>query len=180
MASINSCVPLPDKDYLLSILFYDHESGKITWNRKKNPQFNGMEAGNQVAKGYRRIKINRRLYLAHRIAYLLAYDVDPGGFEVDHKDGDPRNNRPGNLRLAIHGRNQSNGVVYKNNKSGFRGVHWNKYRKCFLAQLNCDGRKVNLGKFSTAEDAARAYDAAAIVYFGEFARPNFAREGVTK
>lgn len=123
MASINSCAPLPDKDYLLSILNYDQETGLITWDRKKNRQWNGMQAGNQVENGYIRIKINRRLYLAHRIAYLLAYDVDPGDFQVDHKDGDPRNNRPGNLRLAIHGRNQSNGLAYKSNKTGFRGVY---------------------------------------------------------
>lgn len=177
MASINSCAPLPDKDYLLSILNYDQETGKIVWNRKRNPQWNGMEAGNEVDKGYRRIKINRRLYLAHRIAYLLAYGVDPGEFEVDHKDGNPRNNRPGNLRLALHGRNQSNGGPYKSNKLGLRGVYWRASYKKFVAVIQCDKKRIQLGCFSNAEDAARAYDAAAIKLFGEFAKPNFPREG---
>lgn len=62
-------------------------------------------------------------------------------------------------------------LTYKNNKSGFRGVHKDDYK--WRAQIKSNGKVIYLGGFDSPEDAASAYDAAAKVYFGERARLNF-------
>lgn len=87
----------------------------------------------------------------------------PHGIEVDHINGDKLDNRRANLRLCTDSQNRMNVERFKSNKSGFKGVHRakNKWR----AEIN--------GYFDAAEDAARAYDRAALELFGEFARTNF-------
>lgn len=155
------------------MLFYDKDEGKLLWRRTKWPQWNGMLAGNRTPFGYQRIKIKKSLYLAHRIAWKLATGTDPGEYEVDHIDLNPQNNRPDNLRLATHGKNQSNGGPYRNNRSGYRGVYWSSRDRKYVAQIQCDKKSVTLGRFATDIEAAKAYDQAATRLFGEFAKPNF-------
>lgn len=174
MVIANSCKTLPSIEEIENILFYDREAGKLIWRREKWPQWNGKLAGNRTPFGYQRIKINKSLYLAHRLAWKLENGEDPGEFEVDHIDLNPQNNRPGNLRLATHGKNQCNGGPYKNNKSGYRGVYWSVRDKKYIAQIQCNKKSTTIGRFSSEIEAAKAYDDAAIRLFGEFAKPNFA------
>jgi hypothetical protein len=132
----------------------------------------GKVAGNVTDFGYRRIKINGKLYLAHRIVWKILTGDDPGLSEIDHIDGNPQNNRPENLRLSDHGKNQANGPAYKNSKSGYKGVYWHKQREKWTAQIQSGKRRKQLGFYNIAEDAAMAYNEAAIVLHGEFARLN--------
>lgn len=170
--AVNDPIPLPDKEYLESILNYDPDTGLLTWARDKNPQWNGLLAGNLNAKGYRRIKINRRLYLAHRIAYLMGKGIDPGRFEVDHRDGNPLNNKLLNLRLASHGSNQANGPGYSGCSSRHRGVSYCNRSQKWVAAISKDTKKHWLGYFNCEDRAAAAYNDAAKRLFGEFARLN--------
>jgi len=95
---------------------------------------------------------------------------------IDHIDGNGLDNRRQNLRPANESTNGANRAISSNNTSGFKGVV--RSRTKWGAVITPSGRKVWLGTFLTPEDAARAYDAAAAVYFGEFARLNFP-QGVT-
>lgn len=92
------------------------------------------------------------------------------GVKVDHRDRDGLNNRHSNLRLATVSQNNTNSFR-PTNRSGFRGVV--RMGKKWRAQIRQDGRRVYLGFFGVPEDAARAYDAAAIKAHGEFATLNF-------
>ena len=56
----------------------------------------------------------------------------------------------------------------------YRGVHWDKTRDKWCAFVSLPGQRTkNLGRFHSEEMAGKAYDAAAIVQFGEFAQLNF-------
>lgn len=108
------------------------------------------------------------LVLLHR---LIAGAID--GQVVDHIDGDPTNNTRANLRLCSHAENMRNRAPNFNSKSGRKGVYVaheagkaTKYR----ARIQIEGRRVNLGRFNSPEDAAQAYARAAKKYHGEFAR----------
>lgn len=94
---------------------------------------------------------------------------------VDHIDGDGLNNRRANLRPATKSQNQANGRhLLKPHKtsSPYRGVYFEKARRRWRAAINSGGRTRSLGVFPTAEDAAVAYNVAALDAFGEFATLN--------
>jgi hypothetical protein len=92
--------------------------------------------------------------------------------EVDRRDHDGLNNRRGNLRPATHSQNMGN-ARRRASRSGFRGVRRSRGTQYWEARFA--GR--HLGTFDTPEAAARAYDAAAIERFGEFATTNFELSG---
>ena len=97
----------------------------------------------------------------------------PDGVFVDHIDGNGLNNRHSNLRLASPQENEANSRG-KGGTSCYKGV----YRHAdggWAAQIKVNRRSRHLGLFRTEEDAAWAYDRAAVLYFGTFARLNFPR-----
>ena len=103
----------------------------------------------------------------------------PPGLVVDHKNCDGLDNRRSNLRFATHAQNTRNRRKKKNGSSQFLGVYFNKEKSTWDSQLMHNGKKIWVGRFQTQIDAAKAYDAAAKKYHGEFARLNFS-ESATK
>jgi hypothetical protein len=93
---------------------------------------------------------------------------------VDHIDGDPLNNVRENLRLATPVQNAHNARGKRTSKSSsFKGVSQYRDGVRWVAQIMLRGRNFHLGIYADEEQAARAYDTAAIHQHGEFARPNF-------
>jgi hypothetical protein len=92
------------------------------------------------------------------------------GIEVDHKDRVGLNNQKENLRRATHSQNRANRGVPSNSTSGLKGVCRLKDR--WKAEITVAGKHINLGQYTDKYEAARAYDQAAIKYFGEFALTN--------
>jgi hypothetical protein len=100
----------------------------------------------------------------------------PPGLLVDHKNLNPLDNRRSNLRPATHSQNMQNRGKLRlklNTSSQFIGVCLDKRSGRWLAQIRYQGKRIGLGRFDSEIDAARAYDAAAKKYHGEFARLNF-------
>jgi hypothetical protein len=96
---------------------------------------------------------------------------------VDHINGDGLDNRMANLREATYAQNNTNRRPRGGNTNGFKGVHRsNSARNPWRAQVAIEGRKRHLGVFRDRESAARAYDAAAVDAFGDFAWLNFPTE----
>lgn len=108
--------------------------------------------------------------------------ASPEGFEVDHINGFGLDCRRENLRLVTKSQNQRNRALPRNSTSGYKGVSRGKgvNSKTWRAAITGGDGPVHLGTFATAEDAARAYDAAAIARFGEHACTNFRYENVNR
>lgn len=94
------------------------------------------------------------------------------GEEVDHRDGDGLNNQRFNLRRCTHLQNLRNTRIQTNGSSKYKGVGWRPEKKKWRARIMVNGQDICLGHFNDELAAAMAYDKAAKVYFGEFARTN--------
>jgi hypothetical protein len=126
---------------------------KHKWYAMKTIQRNG--------KGYK--------LLLHRFIMDV---VDPK-ILVDHKNGNGLDNTRQNLRICSSAQNQINRIVSRNNKVGYKGVYYDKYKKLWVAEIQIYGKRKFLGYHHTPELAAIAYDDYAKSVGKEFAHPNF-------
>lgn len=102
----------------------------------------------------------------------------PGALQVDHKNGDGLDCQRSNLRVASDSQNRGNerkrhSYNGRRTSSRFKGVYWGKRERKWVAQIGVNGRHRGLGSFADETAAARAYDAAALEAWGEFACVNF-------
>lgn len=111
---------------------------------------------------------NRALGRIHR-AIMRA----PKGSIVDHINGNKLDNRRCNLRFATKSQNNMNCHVARG-VSEFKGVVWAKRKNggMWRARIVVGGKAIHLGSYKTDVEAAKAYNNAALKYFGEFAKPN--------
>lgn len=105
-----------------------------------------------------KVRVDGEVYAASRLIYYMANGVDPGEFEVDHKDTNPFNNNAGNLRLDSENRllQKHNKKVYSNNTSGVRNMYWDKKAKKWRSQLRYKLKLIDLGFFTCRKEAAFA------------------------
>lgn len=112
-------------------------------------------------------------YVKDKCIYMHRHLLNPSSKElVDHIDGDGLNNQKANLRVCSrsqNGMNQSKTSLKRSSR--FKGVSFARHRNKWEAYIQY-GKKVNLGLFKKEEDAALAYNAAALEYYGEFALLN--------
>jgi len=165
-------------EYVREILDYDPVTGVFKWKwrddvrKRDNSRYAGKAAGSVQPDGYVKITINKRLYRAHRLAWLFVYGEWPQK-DLDHRDGDRANNRIANLRPATSQENNRNVGLRADNTTGIKGVYWRTDRGKFRAEIRTDGKHLHLGSFDTLAEAIAARIAAEIEYFGPFRRaPN--------
>ncbi len=98
------------------------------------------------------------------------------GVLVDHGDGNKANNCRSNLRFCDRAENQRNTPKKRGCASRYKGVFYDKRCRKWFAKYRHNGKYHGLGYFDLEVDAARAYDRAAVLHYGQFARPNFPEE----
>ena len=146
-------------------------SGKL-YARTKIPHPSGEMIERKDKKGkYRR---KRAALMMHTLIMKT-----PEGYYIDHIN--PKrtlDNRKSNLRVCTHQQNCFNRSLSTLNKSGFKGVCYDKNHKSkkWRAYITHNAKNMSLGSYKTKEEAARAYDEKAKELFGEFAHLNFPEE----
>ena len=172
--------PLPLLEDLLSL-----DPNSPSWLSWRNPRSRKLKPGDHAgwqdksggrSTGYFQIGIRLdgedRLFLGHRLVYLLYYKVDPGLFQIDHIDGDKFNHHPLNLRIVSDSENRANAPKRNQRTSSqFKGVCRNKRSetKPWIAYIDWQKKRKYLGSFISEEEAAIAYNRAAKELHGSYA-----------
>src|ERR1700674_2262775 len=133
-----------------------------------------QESSSQVAyaKAYTLKSERKQATCLHQEIAKIILEI---GLLADHLNHNGLDNRRGNLRGSTNQENIWHSRLSRENKSGFKGVYFEDFlsSRPWRAAIQVDGRIKNLGRYSTARLAARAYDVAAQEYFGQFAWLNF-------
>lgn len=168
---------MPNQAILRELLDYNPKTGLfVRRNVKGVPSHRrNKQAGGLTKLGYVRIGIRGFGQLAaHRLAWVYMFGSIPNeDLEIDHIDGNPSNNAISNLRLATSAQQKQNKRIQSNNRALLKGAYYHGCHKGkkWRSQIKLsDDRLIFLGYFHTPEEAHQAYSAAAIRYFGEFAR----------
>jgi hypothetical protein len=173
--------PLLSVTYLRECFDYDPETGVLRWKVRPEAHFpdlrawkiwNTRYAGRVVKcahnKGYIRVSVDSRRYLAHRVIWAVFAGSWPVK-EIDHRNEDKTDNHWHNLREATSAENRCNRCAQRNNTTGFKGVRWSKNKSTYIAHITHRYQWHYLGAFSTAEEAHAAYCTAADQLHGKFA-----------
>ena len=151
----------------LELFNYDPQTGSFRWRQRDesefattrasacwNSRFAGIEAGSKDNRGYDRVSISGRMYLKHRVIWLMVHGVWPT--VIDHINGKPSDNRLENLRDVTIAENQRNIAVGKANKSGSLGVEYDDNTGLWDASIKSRGTVFFLGGYQTKYDAILA------------------------
>lgn len=172
----------PSPEILRRILDYNAETGVFTWlprtadlfDNAGRPAFhkaalwNSQFAGTQALKypatnGYLTGTIMMGMHRAHRVAWAIHYGEWPDR-DIDHINGNRKDNRICNLRLVTRSENMRNARIPSHNKSGCIGVCWNKGQRSWRAVIVVNKRQIHVGSFQTKEAAISARKVAEIKY----------------
>lgn len=166
------------------------ESGLFAWIDEEDAELASVSwflktAGSKEFPHYyafRKWSVNsvRGEYYLHNEVWESMMGADlPKGFLVDHINGDKLDNRRSNLRLATRMDNEANKKKRRTQSGGapssrYKGVSkiTDGRKKCWRATVTYEKRQIKLGAFYDEIDAAKAYNEAALEYFGEFAYIN--------
>ncbi|MEF9874734.1 MAG: HNH endonuclease [Glutamicibacter sp.] len=161
--AIKQLPPLSTLDRLFGC---NPETGVLCHRVVRGAGRKGAVVGTPNKHGYLVATIDYKHYLVHRIVWAMAKRQDPGSAVIDHVNGITDDNRISNLRLADQVLNGLNARLSKRNKSGFKGVYYDRSKRLWRASI-CNRF---IGRFRTIEEAAEAYRLAALELGGNFAR----------
>jgi hypothetical protein len=177
---------LPSVEYLKEVFTY--LGGVLIWNVRPQEHFSsvkGWKTTNKLCAGkvaghyhksnhYLEVRLDNRLYKGHRVIYKMLSGEEPVGI-VDHIDGDVKNNRFENLRLATSQENARNANKRPRNPTSiYKGVSMVSENR-WICYVTVDDTP-STTYFNTELEAALHYDKLALQLFGEFAKLNFPDE----
>ena len=139
---------------------------------KKGTRRAGSEAGSLDKNNYYVIRYRHKAYKAHRIIWFLLTGIDDLSKYVDHIDGNSANNNYSNLRLASPRENTLNRKPQGNRRYKGTTLAVNTFKKPWRTDIKVYGKSITIGTYETEQEAAKAYNKAALQYYGEFARLN--------
>lgn len=169
----------PDDVVLLAALrdqyHYDHDRGCFLWKtpsrhtRKKT----GDDVCGQGSQPHASVRLLGHRFKIHRLIWLWHHGTYPVG-DIDHVNGNSRDNRIENLRIATSAQNAANRLRKSKHGVGVTVAPDGK----FAARITIPGTKTRLylGRFDTSKEAVAAYLGASAVLHGEFSIANRSRQ----
>lgn len=145
---------LPSKEKLHNLFIY--KDGCLIWKR-----------WNKIA-GYKRfdsrivIRIDNQSYMQSRIIWKMFFGSEPK--EIDHINRNPFDDRIENMRSVTRSQNMYNTNLRSTNKSGIKGVHFDKERNKWFAVICNNYKTIPLGRYDNIEDAIKARKEAEFKY----------------
>jgi len=135
------------------------KNGNVYGFDKLTNKMNLIENVANDSYGYNCIKCGDKVIKRHRIIAHTFKDLDLNNQkdQIDHIDGNRLNNRIDNLRIVNNQQNQWN-------QTNAKGYYWNKIAKKWTAQIYLNGKKIDLGSYSTESKAHTAYLKAKLIY----------------
>jgi len=133
------------QDELKHKLHYNPDTGIFTWINPIKKTNIGKVAGCTMANGYSYIKINKKLYLSHRLAWI--YINGEVTKELDHINNNRSDNKISNLRIASKFQNQCNKKVNKNNIYGIKGITLHSKCNKFQARIGLNNKTIYVGLY---------------------------------
>ena len=122
----------------------------------------GSIPGSKNKDGYIQMRIDRKRYFAHRLAWLYIHGEFP--VQTDHKDHNRSNNKIDNLRNVTHRENGKNVSMNSKNKSGTTGVYYNTRERKWMAEIMVHQKKILLGGHKEKDNAISARQHAEKLY----------------
>lgn len=167
------------QEALKRLLSYEPETGHFRWRINKPNMPAGSIAGTLHKRGYLRIGVLGAIYRAHRLAWFYVHGAWPAR-DIDHMNGIRTDNRLANLREATPLENAHNrGKVGPSaTATGFAGVGVDRSGR-FFARITVRGKRMRIGMFDVAADAANAYAQAKRTMHPAFVRDLAAEAGCT-
>lgn len=160
---------LPSVERVRELFNYDPLTGLLTRRKRIKGARHDRPVGTPNNDGHLICRVDYTIYYVHRIIWLHFYGEPPPQL-VDHINGCRSNNRISNLRPADFTGNSRNRGLQKNNKTGFKGVHFSKNESKFKSSIKVGRQTLHLGYFDTAAAAGAAYEVASKRYHREFSR----------
>jgi len=152
---------------LREVLNYNPDTGIFTWKVKLYSRtIVGSVAGTLHPFGYVYIKVEKKKYRAHRLAWFYMYGEMPPE-QIDHINRVRNDNRIVNLRLASPHQNMQNAGSFKHNTSGTKGVGWYKRVGLWRATIQHNRKHIHIGYYKRVEDAKLAREIAEIFCWHE-------------
>lgn len=159
---------------LKELFIPDGYNGSLTWKVDcKKYKAGDVVSAEGIKSRYKIIKVDGVAISLHRVLWLMLEGEIAQGKLIDHINGNSHDNRISNLRLCSHAENMRNRKCHSNNQTGLKGVYKEVTRgkvKPWRAQIRTKGKKINLGRFESAEDAHHAYLKASESLHGAFHR----------
>jgi hypothetical protein len=156
------------KDYLNSI--FEYRDGDLYYRHSRGAAKAGSKAGCKRKDGVSNIQINKKIYLLHRIVFMMHHGYLPE--MVDHIDLNRSNNRIENLRAAKHAENAWNANARVDSTSNIKNVTFNARRRKWLVRIQANGNRMHIGCYKDLELAELVAMEARNKYHGNFARHN--------
>jgi hypothetical protein len=128
----------------------------------------GEEAKSIDSRGYKIVRFKGRLYQTHRVIWFLVNKEQPPKV-LDHINNDRLDNHIENLREVTYSQNSHNAKIRTDNKSGVKGVHWNKKNNNWVVQVRANNKNQHIGSFTNLTEAEHAVKNARKTLHGEYA-----------